>query len=310
MIIGTRGSKLALAQATIVQERLEAEGIETRIKIIKTSGDRIVDRPLHTISGFGAFVREIDSAMLAGKIDIAVHSMKDMPTERPEGLVTAAVLKRDSPFDALITRDGAGIDELPLGAVIGTTSLRRRAQILCYRSDLVVQDLRGNIDTRLRKLRSGEYDGIMLAEAGLERMKWTAGYQRLGLEDFPPSANQGTIAVVTRRDTRAEAAVKILDHAPTRLECDAERIIISVLGGGCSAPVAAYAELEGERLHVTAEVLSIDATRRVRVREEIPVADYALHSMRLGEELKRGGGGELVDEAIQYFQERGGREDG
>ncbi|OYT61689.1 hypothetical protein B6U67_05455 [Methanosarcinales archaeon ex4484_138] len=205
MIIGTRGSKLALAQATIVQEKLQASGIKTTINIIKTSGDRITDRPLHAVSGFGAFVREIDSAMLAGEIELAVHSMKDVPTERPDGLVTAAVLKRDSPFDALITRDGTLLDELP--------------------------------------------------------------------------------------------------HAPTRLECDVERIIISVLGGGCSAPVAAFAEREGNHLHVTAEVLSIDATRRVRIEEEIPVADYALHSRRLGEELKVEGGGELVDEAVQYFSD-------
>ncbi|HHI30379.1 MAG TPA: hydroxymethylbilane synthase [Candidatus Methanoperedenaceae archaeon] len=303
MIIGTRGSKLALAQATIVQEKLQASGIKTTINVIKTSGDRITDRPLHAVSGFGAFVREIDSAMLAGEIDLAVHSMKDVPTERPDGLVTAAVLKRDSPFDALITRDGTLLDELPLGAVIGTTSLRRRAQILRYRSDFVVRDLRGNIDTRLRKLRSGEYDAIMLAEAGLERMNWDPGHQRLSSEHFIPSANQGTIVIVTRKDTRAEKAAGLLDHAPTRLECDVERIIISVLGGGCSAPVAAFAEREGNHLHVTAEVLSIDATRRVRIEEEIPVADYALHSRRLGEELKVEGGGELVDEAVQYFSD-------
>jgi len=170
MIIGTRGSALALAQADQVAAMLKQHGFDTERKIIKTSGDSFTDRPLHQIPGVGAFVRELDDRMLDGEIDIAVHSMKDIPTERPDELAIAAVLKRDSPLDVLLTRDGSTLDEMPKGATIGTTSMRRQAQLLRYRPDLVIKDLRGNIDTRRRKVAEGQYDGILLAEAGLQRM--------------------------------------------------------------------------------------------------------------------------------------------
>ena len=160
MIIGTRGSQLALAQTENVARLLKELGVETSLKIIKTSGDRFTDRPLHAVSGgVGAFVRELDDVMLAGEIDIAVHSMKDMPTVRPPAIPTVAVLKRDTPFDFLLTYDGSTLDELPEQAIIGTSSLRRAAQIRRYRPDLVTQEFRGNIDTRLRKLKEGQYDG-------------------------------------------------------------------------------------------------------------------------------------------------------
>jgi len=170
----------------------EAQGVETSLKIIKTSGDRFTDRPLHAVSsGVGAFVRELDEVMLEGKIDIAVHSMKDMPTIRPPTLPTVAVLKRDTPFDLLLTYDGTPLDELPEQSIIGTSSLRRAAQIKRYRPDLVTQDLRGNIDTRLRKLKEGKYDGILLAKAGLERMGWELEGEILSPDFFCPLSQSG-----------------------------------------------------------------------------------------------------------------------
>ncbi|RZN31282.1 MAG: hydroxymethylbilane synthase, partial [Methanosarcinales archaeon] len=245
MIIGTRGSKLALAQAEIVASRLSSVGIKTEIHIIKTVGDVDTNNPLHKLPGVGVFVREIDEYSLSGNIDIAVHSMKDLPTVRPEKLVTAAILKRDPPGDVLITRDNTRLADLPAGAVIGTSSMRRIAQMRRFRSDLKITDLRGNINTRMKKLRNGDYDGIILAEAGLVRLGWDIGFERLNTDSFIPSANQGTIAVATLRGSEAEDAVRMLDHRQTRIETEIERIVIGVLGGGCSIPIGAFAEMIG-----------------------------------------------------------------
>jgi len=308
MIIGTRGSALALAQADIVARALQEIGVETEVRTIKTHGDIVTDRPLHELSnvgGVGAFVREIDEHSLAGDIDIAVHSMKDIPTIRPERLATAAILKRDPPYDVLITGDGDGggmsIDDLPAGAVIGISSLRRRAQLRRFRGDLNIIDLRGNINTRMRKLREGVYDGIILAEAGLVRLGWDIGFERLGIDHFIPSANQGTIAVVTLADSEAGDVVRALDHSQTRIETEIERIVISVLGGGCDVPIGAFAEMVGgDRVRVRAEVLALDGSRYERVDETIPVEGYVEHAERVGEELQAKGGGALVKEACRY----------
>lgn len=307
--IGTRGSKLALAQANLVKELLSKNGVETEIKIIKTCGDTFTDRPLHEVKGFGVFVREIDDAMLAGEIDIAVHSMKDVPTERPDELTIAAVMKRDSPYDFLLTREGTKLEELPQNAVVGTTSLRRRAQLLRFRDDLTIKDLRGNIDTRLRKLKEGQYDGIFMAEAGLERMKWQLAGERLNPDDFVPSANQGTVVIVTKKASDAEKAVSPLDDGKTRLETRIERIIIGILGGGCLVPLGAFAQAQGDEIHVRAEVLSVDGKRCVKIDEFINMAKYEQESQRIGNELKQKGGGELVDEAVKLFAAKRGYDD-
>lgn len=299
--IGTRGSKLALTQANLVKDLLAKNGINTEINIIKTSGDTFTDRPLHEVQGFGVFVREIDDSMLAGKIDIAVHSMKDVPTERPSELTIAAVMKRDSPYDYVLTRNNMKLRDLPEGANIGTTSLRRRAQLLRFRSDLQIKELRGNIDTRLRKLKEGQYDGIFMAEAGLERMKWDLPGERLDPDDFVPSANQGTVVIVTKKDSEAEEAVKILDDEKTRIETRIERIIIGILGGGCLVPIGAFAQTEGSEIHIRTEVLSVDGKRCVKIDEFINPAEYEKASERIGNELKMKGGGRLVDEAVKMF---------
>jgi len=305
MIIGTRGSDLALAQATTIERMLAELDVHTTRKIIKTSGDTFTDRPLHEIAGVGAFVRELDDRMLEGDVDIAVHSMKDMPTVRPERLSTSAVLKRDSPCDVLLTTDGSKLEELPENAIIGTTSMRRRAQLLRYRPDLAVHDLRGNINTRIRKLEEGQYDGIMLAEAGLQRMNWDLDVQRLDPNHFCPSANQGTIAVVTVAGSEAEKITSKLDHRKTRIETAIERIVIAYVEGGCTAPVGSFTHFINDReLHVLAEVLSLDGTEQVRIDEVIPLEDYGMHASKLGMRLVDLGGKELVEQAVCQLNAR------
>jgi hydroxymethylbilane synthase len=302
MILGTRGSALALAQAHKVEGLLRQHGFSPVRRIIKTSGDTLTDRPLHQIPGMGAFVREIDDHMIPGEIDIAVHSMKDIPTERPPELANTAVLKRDSPFDVLLTTDGSTIDEMPWGAVIGTSSMRRRSQFLRYRPDLVINDLRGNIDTRCRKLKEGHYDGILLAEAGLQRMGWDLDVQQLDPDRFCPSANQGTIVVVTHRDCEAYRAASLLDHPQTHLETKLERIVIGVLGGGCQVPIGAYACKQGNSIRIRAEVLALDGSRHVKVDEIVSYDNCEEKALHMGHELADKGGRELVKEAISQTQ--------
>jgi len=304
--IGTRGSKLALAQANLVKDLLGKNGVPTEIKIIKTSGDTFTDRPLHEVQGFGVFVREIDDSMLAGQIDIAVHSMKDVPTERPSELTIAAVMKRDSPYDFLLTREENKLKDLPKGAIIGTTSLRRRSQLSRFRDDLVIKELRGNIDTRLRKLKEGQYDGIFLAEAGLERLKWDIPGERLNPDDFVPSANQGTVVIVTIKDSEAEIAAQVLNDEQTRLETRIERIIIGILGGGCLVPIGAFAQTQGNEIHIRTEVLSVDGKRDVKIDEFINPSEYEKEATRIGNELNNKGGGRLVEEAVKMFAAKRG----
>lgn len=304
--IGSRGSKLALAQANLVKDLLAKKGVDTEINIIKTSGDTFTDRPLHEVQGFGVFVREIDDSMLAGQIDIAVHSMKDIPTERPPELTIAAVMKRDSPYDFLLTRKDTKLKDLPDGSIIGTTSLRRRAQLSRFRTGFTMKELRGNIDTRLRKLKEGQYDGIFLAEAGLERLKWEIPGERLDPDDFVPSANQGTVVIVTKKDSTAQIAVQEFNDIQTRLETRIERIIIGILGGGCLVPIGAFARTEGNEIHVRTEVLSVDGKRCVKIDEFINPADYEKEAERIGNELNKKGGGKLVDEAVKMFAAKRG----
>jgi hydroxymethylbilane synthase len=279
-------------------------GAEIEIRKVKTSGDVFLDKPLHQLSGVGVFVAEIDELMLSGEIDLAVHSMKDLPTKRPEDLIIAAVLKRDSPFDILVSESGHCLEDLKEKAIVGTSSMRRKAQLYRARPDLDVKSLRGNLQTRLRKLDQGDYDAVVLAEAGLQRMGLERNYVRLDGERFIPSANQGTIIVVAKKGTKAELYSKSIDDMPTRTETMIERKILETVGGGCIVPMAVHADIWDDEARVLAEVLSMDGKRFVRVDEKISLEeDYLSRAADMGQRLMTMGGRELVEEAVKVFGE-------
>ena len=282
--IGTRGSALALAQTNKVVGMLADRGIETEVVTITTEGDTATGVPLHAIGGQGVFVRALDDAILKGEIDAAVHSMKDIPAARPAGLACSAVLKRDSPADFLA-------HDLPLDAVrvVGSSSTRRRAQLLRYDPSLEVKQLRGNVDTRIRKLREGQYDAIVLAEAGLERLGLSLPGEALPLDQFVPSPNQGTVAVVCRDDPDIAGVFEALDHAPTRLDVMIERAVMEEVGGGCFTPQGIYCR-GGDLI---AEVLALDGSRRERIEQHVATPEEARACGR----ALRGKAADLIREA-------------
>lgn len=251
--IGSRGSQLALWQARRVAELLAGLGVETEIEIIRTTGDRITDVPLARAGSKGLFTKEIEEALLEGRIDLAVHSLKDLPTELPAGLALAAVPERESPLDAMV---GRRLEELESGAQVGTSSLRRVAQLRRLRADLRIEDIRGNLDTRLRKLDEGLYDAIVLASAGLKRLGWGGRIaELLEPERMCPAVGQGALGIETRAapDPAFEICAR-LDNAAVRAAVEAERALLSALGGGCQVPLGAYAELEEGQLRLRAVV--------------------------------------------------------
>ncbi|WP_321507766.1 hydroxymethylbilane synthase [uncultured Methanoregula sp.] len=284
--IGTRGSKLALAQTSTVCKKLEALGIEVKTVIINTLGDTSTQVPLHEIGGQGVFVRALDDAILAGTIDCAVHSMKDIPAYRPSGLFTSAILKRDSAADYL-----AHNGSISRVRIIGTSSTRRRAQLLRHDPDISIKDLRGNVDTRLRKLNAGDYDGIMLAEAGLTRLGLRVPGERFPAEKFVPSPNQGTIAVVSRADPSLMEVLSAIDHPQTRTDVMYERAVMEKLGGGCFTPLGIYCRSG----HLIAEVLSLDGQQTERIEADLKTIDEA---RELGRQLHGRAKG-LIDEAYR-----------
>lgn len=258
LTIGSRGSQLALWQSRWIAGRLGELGVETAIEIIRTTGDKITDVPLAKVGTKGLFTKELEEALLANQIDLAVHSLKDMPTELPEGLKLAAVPVREDPRDAIV---GARLADLPAGARVGTSSLRRAAQLRAIRPDLQVESVRGNLDTRLRKLDEGQYDAIVLAAAGLRRLGWAARIAEL-LEPavMCPAVGQGALAVETRAGDDFCAP---LDHAPTRQCIEAERAVLRAFGGGCQIPMGAHAWLDNGRMYLTATVASPDGVQVV-----------------------------------------------
>ncbi len=301
--MGSRGSPLALRQTEMALDRLCEAGVETELKIVKTRGDIFLDRPLHQVSGRGIFVREIDERMISGEIDVAVHSMKDLPSKRPKEICIAAVLPRDSPYDVLVSEEGVALEDLKKNALVGTSSMRRAAQLRRARPDLMVRSLRGNLQTRLRKLSEGDYDAIVLAEAGIQRMKIDAKYAVLDPEEFVPSANQGAIAVATVAGL-AEEAVRQIDHGPTRMVTECERIFLETVGGSCVVPMAAHANVENDELRVVAEVLSLDGTRYVKIDERLPIDGYIQEVKMLSKKLVEMGGRDLADEAVRIVETR------
>ena len=282
IVIGSRGSQLALWQSRWVAARLGSFGEETRIEIIKTKGDQVQDVPLGQMGSKGLFTKEIEDALLDGSVDLAVHSLKDMPTELPEGLVLAAIPEREDVRDALC---GRSLAELPAGARVGTGSLRRAAQLRALRPDLEVLGIRGNVDTRLRKLDEGQYDAIMLASAGLTRLGW-AGRIRQYFEpsEICPAVGQGALAIETHESKRGLAAR--LHDAGTGIAVRAERALLASLGGGCQVPVGAHARLAGGGLELRGIVASTDGGRIVR--------SLLMGSVEAPEELGRRVAGELL----------------
>ena len=300
IVIGTRGSALALAQTEWTKSRILARfpGAEISLKIIKTSADRDQTSSIRSGSSVGVFVKELEQALTNREIDIAVHSMKDVPTRTPEGLTIVAIPEREDPRDALIANNGKRLSELPPGSVIGTGSVRRQAQILALRPDINVKDLRGNVDTRLKKLHDGLYDAIILACAGLNRL----GYQHhitepLAFEQMLPAPGQGAIAIETRSDdTGAQQAVAFLNNQHTAITVTAERAFLQRMGGGCNVPVAVHARIKGNLIEIEGLVASADGKRIIRefARQDLESAN--IMAIDLADRILNQGGREILEE--------------
>jgi hydroxymethylbilane synthase len=268
LLIGTRGSRLARIQAETVREMLSSLHPDRAwlLREIRSEGDVQRQASLASIGGRGVFVKALEDKLLAGEIDLAVHSLKDMPTRLATGLKIGAVLPREDARDALVSRGGSTLDDLPASAVVGSGSARRRAQLLAYRSDLVVRDVRGNVDTRLRKLSSGGYDALILAAAALIRLHRTSAIsQWLPLTLMLPAVGQGALAIEVREsDEEVRALVQLLNHPPTERAVSAERAFLSALGGGCTVPVAAHAAVSDGRLDIEGLVANLNGRKVIR----------------------------------------------
>lgn len=296
--IGTRRSPLALAQAEWVRGRIREHHPQATVEVvpIRTSGERFQDVPIEKIGARGVFIREIEEALLDGGIDVAVHSMKDLPTELPEGLAIAAVPEREDPRDALISHVAGSLAELPAGASVGTGSLRRRAQVLSHRPDLTVAPMRGNVDTRLARLRRGEVDALVLALAGMKRLgRERETTQPLPAETWLNAVAQGALGLETRR--REVERLRFLNHEPSALEVEAERAFLGRLEGGCQVPVGARAVVAEDRVSLTAMVAEASGRRIFRGEISGARADAASLGIQLAERLLDEGAGTVLREA-------------
>jgi hydroxymethylbilane synthase len=298
IVLGTRGSKLAVQQSEWVQARLKelAPEVTVTLRRIHTSGDKILDVPLAKIGGKGLFVKEIEEALLAGEIDLAVHSMKDVPTQLPQGLAILCVPQRDDPRDVLISRTGCVFKDLPRGAKVGTSSLRRQAQFLHARPDLKIEMLRGNLDTRLRKLREGQYDAIVLAAAGLRRLGWTHEItEYLDPHISLPAIGQGALGIEGRHDDGfIRSLLGRLEDASTRVAVLAERALLDRLQGGCQVPIAAYATVNGTHVQLEGLVASVDGKDMIRDVVEGATEQASELGRQLAERLLARGGDKIL----------------
>ncbi len=298
LVLGTRGSKLAVCQSEWVQAKLKelAPGVDIVLRRIQTSGDKILDVPLAKIGGKGLFVKEIEEALLQGEIDLAVHSMKDVPAELQPGLALLCVPRREDPRDALISREGRSFKNLPRGARIGTSSLRRQAQLLRARPDFSIEMLRGNLDTRLRKLRDGQYDAIVLAAAGLRRLGWAQEISELlDFETCLPAIGQGALGIEGREDDAfVRSLLSGLEDRETRTAVTAERALLRRLQGGCQVPIAAHATLSGARLSMDALVAGLDGKDIVRERDQGAAEEAESLGVRVGERVLARGGDRIL----------------
>ncbi|GAC1616068.1 MAG: hydroxymethylbilane synthase [Candidatus Acidiferrum sp.] len=298
--IGTRGSILAKWQAEFIRKQLfQATGTEAELVIIKTSGDKMQQSSLTQIGGKGVFIKELEEALLDESIDLAVHSVKDIPTDTPSRLLFPAVCRRDDPRDCLVSANGSSLANLRQGARVGTGSLRRRAQLCHVRPDLDFRDLRGNVDTRLRKVESGEYEAIVLSKAGLDRLGWSNRIsETLSTEISLPAVGQGAIAVEARvKDTEAADALVKLDDAETRTAIIAERALLAALHGGCQVPLGAWARIERDELVLEACVCSVDGSQYIRQRISGPVDQPAALGEQMAKLLIDAGAASILQEA-------------
>jgi len=300
--IGSRGSQLALWQANHISALLRARGHTVEIEIIHTTGEKITDVPLAMVGtkgglGKGIFTKEIEEALAAGRVDLAVHSLKDLPTELPPGFEIAAITERQDPRDAFCARLYSTIDDLPHGARVGTSSLRRQAQLKAIRPDLDIHPLRGNVDTRLRKLEQGEYDAIILASAGLKRLgKTELVKQIIPAEIMCPAAGQGALGIEIREgDADTRQHLQFLNDSTARATTTCERALLNRLGGGCQVPIGAFAEMREGKLHLEAIVADPDGTRLLRESRDGNLNDPERLGNAVGETLLRRGGDKILE---------------
>ena len=302
IIIGSRGSQLALWQANWVKSELERlhDNVDIDIRIIATSGDIIQDVPLAKIGGKGLFVKEIEEALLANEIDLAVHSMKDVPMELPTELGISVITKRENPLDALISKNGEKLADLPQGATIGTSSLRRSSQLLKYRDDFKIHPLRGNVDTRLRKVEEGKYDAILLASAGLNRLGWANRItEEISHDILLPAMGQGALGIETRLDdTKVYDFISTLNHEQTHYAVSAERSLVGRLDGGCQVPIGAYARVEKGLITLKGLVASLDGEIIYKLENVGPVDDAINIGQELGGQLLKMGANEILEKLI------------
>jgi hydroxymethylbilane synthase len=295
--IGSRGSPLALWQANHISTLLCARGHEVEIEIIHTTGDKITDVALAMVGTKGMFTKEIEEALAAGRVDLAVHSLKDLPTELPPGFEIAAITERQDPRDAFCSRNYSKVEDLPQGARVGTSSLRRQAQLKAIRPDLDIHPLRGNVDTRLHKLEQGEYDAIILAASGLKRLgKTQLIRQIISSEIMCPAAGQGALGIEIREgDTATRQHLEFLNDSTARAATTCERALLNSLGGGCQVPIGAFAEMRNGKLHLDAIVADPDGSKLLRESRDGDLSDPEALGNCVGETLLRRGGDEILE---------------
>jgi hydroxymethylbilane synthase len=300
--IGTRKSLLALAQSTGIKGEIEAHYTDVSVDLVKllTKGDKILDVPLAKVGGKGLFVKELEDAMLNHDADIAVHSMKDVPAELPDGLHLGIITKREDPRDAFISNKYNSLAELPEGAKVGTSSLRRRSQLAIIRPDLVIEDLRGNLDTRLKKLDEGQYDAIILAAAGLNRLKLDRATSYFDTSEMLPAVGQGAVGIELRTaDQELLEGLMFLNHRDTAVAVTAERAFLLRLEGGCQVPIAGFCLVNGDEITLTGLVASIDGKQVIKKASTGPADQAAAIGKALAEEILDLGGRAILEEVYQ-----------
>lgn len=308
VVVGSRGSKLALIQTNWVISELKRlnPGFEFNIEKISTKGDKITDAPLSRLGGVGLFTKELEVSLIKEKIDIAVHSAKDVPTELHDGLIIGATPMREDPHDALISNNNSNLEKLPDNARIGTSSLRRRAQLLAFRPDFKILDLRGNLDTRLKKLETDDLDAIVVAHAGLRRLGYTGPVsQIIPFDIMLPAVGQGSLCIEIRKDDdRIHKIVSCMNDAQTKTAVEAERALLAKLQGGCQVPIGAYAQINGNELHLEAIICTMDGDHAIRDNHSGPINQAAKIGDELAQRMLENGGMKILHEIRQEFQGR------